>query len=264
MNIKEAFIKTKELIRDPAAWPQRPNGWVEFQVLYTACGILSWRPTPPRSLFGKMLSMLRELLRFFGFVLLGVVLWFLILIGWMETKTSSVGSSRISSVVEEKSQMKYVPVQMPHNGHVPHGIRFRIPPWIHDKAMAEFVKHFGIENMARAEYVKPDGTIAVVYGSAYRDRENIERSGFGLEELIVLLAGKDPRELKKEEYPQATDSLNRWPGVRVTFTPAPPRSPKELPTAIAQTAEPMRTRNRGVASAANLPRRRSHVAAVSA
>lgn len=81
----------------------------------------------------------------------------------------------------------YVPVQMPHRGYVPHGVRFRIPRWIHDKAMVEYARQY-----------RGDNDIA-------------GRGGFGLEELIVLLAGGKFSDLKDGDWPQATDFFNRWP-----------------------------------------------------
>lgn len=40
------------------------------------------------------------------------------------------------------SERRNAPVQMPHNGRVPHGIRFRIPWRIHLKAWKEYEKHY--------------------------------------------------------------------------------------------------------------------------
>ncbi len=65
---------------------------------------------------------------------------------------------------------KNVPVQMPHAGHVPHGISMRIPWRIHEKAWQTYAKFYSGQSAERLA----------------------ERGGFGLEELIYLLAGEDP------------------------------------------------------------------------
>lgn len=67
------------------------------------------------------------------------------------------------------SEPRNAPVQMPHSGHVPHGIKFRIPWRIHKKAWQEYAKHY----------------------SGQSALEIAERGGFGIEELIYLLAGED-------------------------------------------------------------------------
>jgi len=84
--------------------------------------------------------------------------------------------------------MKNVSVQMPHHGHCPHGLRFRIPWRIHEKAWQEYHKHYSGQSAERLA----------------------ERGGFGLEELIYLLAGEIPggRELKDDRM--ATDFFGRY------------------------------------------------------
>ena len=81
------------------------------------------------------------------------------------------------------------PIQMPHHGRVPHGIRFRVPWRIHEKAWQEYHKHYHNQS---AE------TLA-------------SRGGFGLEELIYLLAGENPFDMKDDD-PMATDFFNKFPG----------------------------------------------------
>lgn len=83
--------------------------------------------------------------------------------------------------------IKNVPVQMPHNGRVPHGIRFRIPWRIHKKAWEEYAKHFG--TIQSAERLAA-------------------RGGFGLEELIYLLAGELPG--SHNDDAMASNFFNRY------------------------------------------------------
>ncbi len=73
--------------------------------------------------------------------------------------------------------MKNAPVQMPHGGHLPHGLRFRIPWRIHQKAWEQYAKDHRGQSAERLA----------------------ERGGFGLEELIYLLAGEDPYELRHDD-----------------------------------------------------------------
>ena len=79
------------------------------------------------------------------------------------------------------------PVQMPHSGRVPHGIRMRIPWRIHVKAWEVYGKHYNqsAERLA-------------------------ERGGFGLIELIYLLAGENPYGIKGDEQ-MFTNFFNEWP-----------------------------------------------------
>ena len=79
------------------------------------------------------------------------------------------------------------PVQMPHNGWVPHGIRFRIPWRIHLKAWQEYAKNH----------------------SGQSAEELANRGGFGLEELIYLLAGENPL-TSPSDSKMATDFFNRF------------------------------------------------------
>lgn len=85
---------------------------------------------------------------------------------------------------------KTAPVQMPHSGRAPHGIRMRIPWRFHQKAWE-------------------------VYGKSYNQSAErmAERGGFGLMELIYLLAGENPWTTKDTE-PMFTDFFNRWPEER--------------------------------------------------
>ena len=81
---------------------------------------------------------------------------------------------------------KYAPIQMPHHGRTPHGLRFRIPWRIHEKAWQEYHKH-------------------------YRDQSAevlAKRGGFGLEELIYLLAGENP--FITQDDPMASDFFNKY------------------------------------------------------
>lgn len=83
---------------------------------------------------------------------------------------------------------KNVPVQMPHHGHVPHGIRFRVPWRIHEKAWQEYTKHYSGQSAERLA----------------------DRGGFGLEELIYFLAGEVPG--NQDDDRMATDFFNRYEG----------------------------------------------------
>ena len=73
-------------------------------------------------------------------------------------------------------QPKNAPIQMPHKGHVPHGIHFRVPWRIHEKAWRQYAQRYHGQS---AEQLA-------------------ERGGFGLEELIYLLAGEDPLDAKDD------------------------------------------------------------------
>lgn len=79
------------------------------------------------------------------------------------------------------------PIQMPHGGNVPHGISFRIPWRIHEKAWQEYSKH---HRQQSAEHLA-------------------DRGGFGLVELIYLLAGEDPFSVRGDD-PMATDFFRRF------------------------------------------------------
>ena len=87
------------------------------------------------------------------------------------------------------STQKTAPVQMPHHGRVPHGIRFRIPWRIHQRVWEEYSKHF------RGQSAE---TIAA-------------RGGFGLEEVIYFLAGENPFSGGNVDGAMATDFFNKWP-----------------------------------------------------
>lgn len=81
------------------------------------------------------------------------------------------------------------PVQMPHSGHVPHGISFRVPWRIHLKAWETYAKHFPGQSAERLA----------------------ERGGFGLEELIYLLAGENPiAKDATDDDSMATDFFRKW------------------------------------------------------
>jgi len=79
------------------------------------------------------------------------------------------------------------PVQMPHSGRVPHGIRFRVPWRIHKKAWEEYAKHYSDQS---AEKIA-------------------DRGGFGLEELIYFLAGENPYTVLTDDK-MATDFFNKY------------------------------------------------------
>lgn len=83
--------------------------------------------------------------------------------------------------------MKNAPIQMPHSGNVPHGIRFRVPWRIHQKA-AEVYNNLGHDQSAE---------------------RLAERGGFGLEELIYLLAGENPYAVKGDDA-MATNFFGRF------------------------------------------------------
>ena len=84
---------------------------------------------------------------------------------------------------------QFAPVQMPHHGNVPHGVAFRVPWRIHVKAWEKYHKHFSGQSAERIA----------------------ERGGFGLEELIFLLAGENPFAVPREDWPLVTDFFGRWP-----------------------------------------------------
>ena len=88
--------------------------------------------------------------------------------------------------MDEKVIRKNAPVQMPHNGWVPHGIRFRVPWRIHEKAWQEYAKHYSGQSAERLA----------------------DRGGFGLEELVYFLAGENPYTLEDDKM--ATDFFNRY------------------------------------------------------
>lgn len=83
------------------------------------------------------------------------------------------------------------PIQMPHSGHLPHGISMRVPWRIHEKAWQQYAK--------------------LGHGSQSAERL-AERGGFGLGELIYLLAGEDPygTPFKEKDDPMFTDFFRRW------------------------------------------------------
>ena len=84
------------------------------------------------------------------------------------------------------------PIQMPHHGSVPHGIRFRVPWRIHVKAWEKYAEFFGKSQSAE---------------------RLAERGGFSLEELIFLLAGENPAGGFNDEA-MVTDFYNKWPEER--------------------------------------------------
>lgn len=84
-------------------------------------------------------------------------------------------------------ERRNVPVQMPHHGRVPHGIRFRIPWRIHEKAWQEYAKHYSGQSAEKLS----------------------DRGGFSLEELIYLLAGENPFSYLTDDK-MATDFFNRF------------------------------------------------------
>lgn len=81
---------------------------------------------------------------------------------------------------------KNAPVQMPHTGYVPHGISFRIPWRIHMKAWETYHNFYPGQSAERLA----------------------ERGGFGLEELIYLLAGERPGQGEDDEM--ATDFFRKF------------------------------------------------------
>jgi hypothetical protein len=85
------------------------------------------------------------------------------------------------------SERRNAPIQMPHYGRVPHGIRFRVPWRIHKKAWQEYAKHYSGQSAERLA----------------------DRGGFGLEELIYLLAGEDPSSCLNDDK-MATDFFNKF------------------------------------------------------
>jgi hypothetical protein len=85
------------------------------------------------------------------------------------------------------SERRNAPVQMPHHGRVPHGIRFRVPWRIHEKAWKEYAKHFSGQSAERLA----------------------DRGGFGLEALIYFLAGEEPCSRLTDDR-MATDFFNRY------------------------------------------------------
>jgi hypothetical protein len=83
---------------------------------------------------------------------------------------------------------KYAPIQMPHHGHLPHGLQFRVPWRIHLKAWEQYAK----------------------LGHGAQTAERLaERGGFGLEELIILLAGENPW-ANNQDGRWATNSFGKW------------------------------------------------------
>ena len=82
---------------------------------------------------------------------------------------------------------KTAPVQMPNGGRVPHGIAMRVPWRIHQKAWEVYGKHYNqsAERLA-------------------------ERGGFGLVELIYLLAGENPYDAPKDDPPMFTNFFGKW------------------------------------------------------
>lgn len=91
------------------------------------------------------------------------------------------------------SERKNAPIQPPHSGKIYHGLSMRVPWRIHDKAWQEYAKHYKGQS---AE------TLA-------------ERGGFGLIELIYLLAGEDPFSVSGDD-PMFTDFFGEWPERRST------------------------------------------------
>ena len=85
------------------------------------------------------------------------------------------------------SERRNAPIQMPHHGQVPHGIRFRVPWRIHLKAWQEYTKHY----------------------SGQSAEELADRGGFGLEELVYFLAGENPF-TSLSDSKMATDFFNRF------------------------------------------------------
>lgn len=81
---------------------------------------------------------------------------------------------------------KYARVQMPHGGNLPHGLSFRVPWRIHAKAWEVYAEHHPDQSAERIN----------------------ERGGFGIEELIYLLAGEDPFAAKDE--PMASDFFRKF------------------------------------------------------
>lgn len=82
-------------------------------------------------------------------------------------------------------EKKYAPVQV---DHTPHGMRLRIPWRIHVKAWETYAKHYSGQSAERLA----------------------ERGGFGLVELIYLLAGENPFSVK-DDPDMVTDFFNEFP-----------------------------------------------------
>lgn len=87
------------------------------------------------------------------------------------------------------SKPLYAPIQMPHHGHTPHGLQFRVPWRIHKKAWEQYAR--------------------LGHGSQSAERL-AERGGFGLTELIILLAGEDPYGSIDGDETWVTDVFGRW------------------------------------------------------
>lgn len=84
---------------------------------------------------------------------------------------------------------KNAPIQLPHSGSTPHGISFRVPWRIHEKAWREYAKNHPGQSAERLA----------------------ERGGFSLEELIYLLAGEDPWSVRESDDSMATNFFRQWP-----------------------------------------------------
>ncbi len=77
---------------------------------------------------------------------------------------------------------------MPHHGNMPHGIKMRIPWRFHKKAWEVYAKRYpgqSAEKMA-------------------------ERGGFGLMELVYLLAGEDPYDMHDGDDTLFTDFFGKF------------------------------------------------------
>jgi hypothetical protein len=94
--------------------------------------------------------------------------------------------------------VRNAPVQMPHSGRVPHGISMRIPWRIHQKAWKVYGKHYD----QSAERIA-------------------ERGGFGLMELIYLLAGENPYTLTVDDDTMFTDFFGKFAPERTTQSKTP-------------------------------------------
>lgn len=81
------------------------------------------------------------------------------------------------------SERKNAPVQVPHNGRFPHGLKFRVPWRIHLKAWEVYHKSYPDQSAERLA----------------------DRGGFGLEELIYFLAGENPYNKKHDDDPMASN-----------------------------------------------------------
>lgn len=84
---------------------------------------------------------------------------------------------------------KFAPLQVPTECRGMHGFAMRIPWRIHQKAWEVYAQHHSCQSAERLA----------------------ERGGFGLLELIYLLAGEDPYAPHSDDFPMHTDFFGRWP-----------------------------------------------------